>query len=527
MAPARADDRRDDRDNRRDDRDDDEENEDVGPGLDKKVAHLVNRVDAERIQDTVERLAGFGTRNSCSDTAGPDRGVTPARDFVFKRFSQIKGLQVKLDPFFHGNCPTAPTFNVLAWLPGTTHPERLVIIGGHYDSRTINVLDTTSDAPGADDSAAQTANVLEIAKALSHERHPDTLVFIAFSGEEQGLFGSGSIAAKIVNPANTDLPDLFKTAKTVAMLNNDIPGGDNFVNGPAELQQFRLYAAGTPREIGSLAPDGTPDNTSPSRGLMRYVASWGVPYVPSMQMLAKLRNDRPGRSSDQRSFTNNAVPAVRFIETKECSPSPFDNSGCTINPANGLCTAANPSPYASLPADDPRRSCLLFDFLPTDVNKVGPIAHQHSPFDQPQFVTAEYAARIAKIMAATASTLARAPLSPTFPKDAAGNFVLPSGNATAGVALTWTPPTGDAVHHYVIAARTTTENFYRQRVSTRATARAVTPADLGLPAGQSFFVSVAAVDAKGHESLFAYPEFRCDATACVIPPGALAVTAAK
>jgi hypothetical protein len=130
-------------------------------------------------------------------------------------------------------------------------------------------------------------------------------------------------------------------------------------------------------------------------------------------------------------------------------------------------------------------------------------------------------------MTATASTLARAPLSPTWPKDGAGNFVSPGGNATAGAALTWTAPTGDRVHHYVIAARSTTESFYRQRVSTTATARVVTPVELGMTAGQSFFVSVAAVDAKGHESLFAYPEFRCDATACAIPPGALAVTASR
>jgi len=512
VAPARA-----------DDHDDDEENEELAPGLDHKVAHLVRRVDADRIQESVERLAGFGTRNSCSDGTGTNRGVNPARDYIFSQFSQIKGLQVKLDPFVHGSCPTKPTFNVLAWLPGKTHPERLVIIGGHYDSRTINVLDTVSDAPGADDSGAQTANVLEMARALSKERHPDTLVFIAFSGEEQGLFGSGSIARKIVNPAGTDLPDLFKTAKPVAMLNNDIPGGDNFTNGPAELQQFRLFAAGTPRETGSRAPDGTPDNTSPSRGLMRYVATWGAPYLPSMQALFKLRNDRPGRSSDQRSFTDNSVPAVRFMETRECSPSPFDNSGCTIG-TDGQCTAATvgKSPWEPLRfTDDPKRTCLCFDFGPSCTIKppVETIAHQHSPFDQTQFVTAEYAARIAKIMVATASSLARAPLSPT-------NFAA-TGNATAGAALTWTAPAGDDVHHYVIAARATTENFYGQRVSVKAkaTARVVTPAELGLTAGQSFFVSVAAVDAKGHESLFAYPEFRCDATACAIPPGALDVTA--
>ena len=144
------------------------------------------------------------------------------------------------------------------------------------------------------------------------------------------------------------------------MLNNDIVGGDNFVNGPAELGKFRLYAAGTPREIFSRAPDGSTDNTSPSRGLMRFIATWGTPYVPGFEMITKLRNDRPGRSSDQRSFTENAIAAVRFMETVECSPSPIDNAGCTIG-ADGRCTATNPSPLSLLPATDPRRGCRFAD----------------------------------------------------------------------------------------------------------------------------------------------------------------------
>jgi len=43
----------------------------------------------------------------------------------------------------------------------------------------------------------------------------------------------------------------------------------------------------------------------------------------------------------------------------------------------------------------------------------------------------------------------------------------------------------------------------------------------------TFFISVAAVGSGGHESLFAYPEFRCDGPACAVPAGALNVTAAK
>jgi hypothetical protein len=518
-------------------RDDEGDDDDEARGPDREIAKIVNRVEAERIQETVERLEAFGTRQSCSDTQAPGRGITPARDWIFKRFSHIKGLQVALDPYVHANCPPllndltkTTTFNVLAWLPGTTHPERLVVIGGHYDSRTISVLDTTSDAPGANDSGSQSSVVLELAKVLSHERHANTIVFVTFSGEEQGLFGSGTIAAKMASASKAGLPAFFQGAQVVAMLNNDITGGDNFVNGPAELAKFRLYAAGTPRETSSRAPDGTTDNTSPARGLMRFIATWGTPYVPGFDMITKLRNDRPGRSSDQRSFTDNAIPAVRFMETVECSPSPIDNAGCTLA-ANGLCTVTNPSPLSLLPAADPRRTCLL-GFAPGDPT-TGLIAHQHSQLDRAEFVTAEYTARITKVMAATAASLARAPLAPAFPKDAAGALVVPTVNAAGAVTLSW--QSTDRVDHFVIAARAVTplnavaENFYgpRVRVGGKATSATVTPAQLGLTAGKTFFISVAAVDAKGHESLFAYPEFRCTGTSCAVPQNALNVTASR
>ena len=63
------------------------------------------------------------------------------------------------------------------------------------------------------------------------------------------------------------------------------------------------------------------------------------------------------------------------------------------------------------------------------------------------------------------------------------------------------------------------------RVSIPSTAGAavVSPAVLGITGGEPFFVSVAAVDAEGHESLFAYPEYRCS-TVCEIQAGSLDVT---
>jgi hypothetical protein len=57
------------------------------------------------------------------------------------------------------------------------------------------------------------------------------------------------------------------------------------------------------------------------------------------------------------------------------------------------------------------------------------------------------------------------------------------------------------------------------------TSRSVTAAELGVSGSAIFYISVAAVDAVGHESLFAYPEYRCDTTSCVVPSDALNVTA--
>ena len=79
--------------------------------------------------------------------------------------------------------------------------------------------------------------------------------------------------------------------------------------------------------------------------------------------------------------------------------------------------------------------------------------------------------------------------------------------------------------HYIVAARSVNENFYRQRVVvSEGDSRVISPQALGLNPGDSFFVSVATVDSVGHESLFAWPEVRCDSSGCGIPPYAAPAT---
>jgi Peptidase family M28/Fibronectin type III domain len=456
---------------------------------DPEISAILPTISSSNIFNTVTTLQNFRTRQSCSDQPEPGHGVTAARDFLFRQYSAIPGLQVRLDPFVHLDCPTAPTFNVIAWLAGK-HPNRLLIVGGHYDSRTTNVLDNTSNAPGGNDAGGQTGVVLELARVLAGHQFDATIVFISFSGEEQGLFGSASIAANLTR--------YFDDPDVIAMLNTDIPGGDNTANSPSDLLNFRLYSSGIPRERLSTDADGTTDNTSPARGVMRYVGTWGGAYVPTLTMAPKLREDRPGRASDHVSFLNNAIPAVRLMETFECSPSPVDNS----------CGGPLPCPPpAQIPA-----FCKDTSFITT---------HQHSPNDLARFITPSYAAQIAQVMAAVAASLARAPLSPR-------NFNA-SGNSMQGITISFEEPEGGHVDHFVVAARSVNENFYHQRVTISHDDddgnAAISAQTLGLNPGDSFFVSVAAVDKQGHESLFAYPEVRCDSSTCVIPSYAYNVTA--
>ncbi len=433
------------------------------PLLDSDILSMVAQVDPNRVAANIQTLANFGTRNTCSDNSGATPGIGAARDWINRQFAALPGLQVRLDPWT--GCGTSGSshtvHNVIAWIPGSGHPNRLIVIGGHYDSRTTSVTDVVSPAPGANDSGSQTSLVLEAARLMAGHTFDATVVFATWSGEEQGANGSKFFLQHYRN--------YFPNGAIELNFNADIVGGDNTVNDATTLQQFRLFSPGTPRETSSTTV-GSTDDTSPSRGVMRQIGYWGGAYVPTMTMLPQLRQDRVGRYSDHRSFLNKAIPGVRFIDVKE--------------------------------------------------NK----AHQHSPNDLFIYVTPAFTARVTQVVVASAASLARAPTPPR-------NMVA-TGVSSQTVKLTWsTPASGSAVDHYVISARSYTENFYRTRFFvpaglTSATVDAVR--DLGIPSGTPYYVSIAAVDPSGHESLYAYSEYRCDATnICSQPSDALDVTATK
>lgn len=109
-----------------------------------------------------------------------------------------------------------PTQNVVAVLRGGDPKLRdeAVVIGAHYDH--IGARNDTLVFNGADDNASGTAGLVAIAEAFASLGVPPrrSVVFVAFAGEEKGLYGSRFYVA---NP-------VFPLCNTVAMLNMDMIG---------------------------------------------------------------------------------------------------------------------------------------------------------------------------------------------------------------------------------------------------------------------------------------------------------------
>ena len=172
------------------------------PPPDPRVAPMLADISAERIEQTIRKLAAFGTRHTASDTTSDTRGIGAARRWIERQLKDCGAkaggrLQVTMDAFIEpaGNRLSAPTelVNVVATLPGAsagTPRERVLVVSGHYDSRNSDVMDAQGEAPGANDDASGTAAVMEMACAAAKQRFDATLVFMAVPGEEQGLLGA-------------------------------------------------------------------------------------------------------------------------------------------------------------------------------------------------------------------------------------------------------------------------------------------------------------------------------------------------
>ena len=268
---------------------------------------------------TITRLVGFGTRHTLSDTKSDTRGIGAARRWVKSRFEAISkdcgGCIEVVTPsqMFTGKRAPTPTevMDVVAIKRGSVDPDRVIVITGHLDSRVTDVMNTTSDAPGANDDASGVAALIEAARLLSKHDNRATLVFAALSGEEQGLYGGKVLADYAVAHG----------WKVEAELNNDIVGNSHGQNGVIGNTTVRVFSEGTKTNESQAQADyrryhgGEVD--SPSRNLARYIDRLADQYLPDFDVHMIYRTDRFGRGGDQVPFLQAGYPAVRVSEAHE------------------------------------------------------------------------------------------------------------------------------------------------------------------------------------------------------------------
>jgi hypothetical protein len=270
-----------------------------------KVATLLAAVEPARIEATVRTLVGFGTRHPLSRTDSETEGTGAARRWLRGQFDAIAAtaggrLEVKLHeavvPCARPGMPKQVAIvNISAFLRGSSNPERVYVVGGHYDSRNSRGEDGQAAAPGAVDDASGTAVALEACRVLATATFPASLVFVAFDGEEQGLIGSKAFAEQLVSTG----------VRVDGMLGCDIVGNTLGMDGQRYDRHVRCF---------SYAPNG---NDSLGRSLARATAYAGRTHLPSFGVDLIFRGDRYGRGGDHRSFFEQGCPAVRLSEPRE------------------------------------------------------------------------------------------------------------------------------------------------------------------------------------------------------------------
>jgi hypothetical protein len=309
-------------------------------GLDPRIEKLVASVSEERLQQLLEKLVSFGTRNTLSDATSPTRGIGAARQWIYDELKRTSPrLQVSFDTY---QIPAKGRItrdvelrNVMAVLPGKS--PRRIYVSGHYDSlnlgrggqlagnqgvrgqtrpgaqpqapgeagapparpsgdpQTRPNQDYDIDAPGANDDGSGTVLSMELARVFAESGidFDATLVFMCVAGEEQGLIGSGAHARAA---REQDIP-------IQAWFNNDIVGNSHGGNGSLDSATIRIYSEG-------------PEDSA-SRSLAEFVARVGAQYVPDHRVRLMARADRFSRGGDHSALNAQGFPAIGFRESQE------------------------------------------------------------------------------------------------------------------------------------------------------------------------------------------------------------------
>jgi len=166
---------------------------DVRAGWEAPIQEIIDAVTETNLWNMIGNLSGVNavvvggssytiqTRNTYQTTP-----IQKATQYCFEYFQSL-GLSASYQSYSEDGVSGR---NVFAVQTGSVHPNNIYIICAHLDD-----MPGGSIAPGADDNASGSAAVLLAASALRLRRFENTIRYVLFTGEEQGLYGSYAYAA--------------------------------------------------------------------------------------------------------------------------------------------------------------------------------------------------------------------------------------------------------------------------------------------------------------------------------------------
>ncbi len=417
-----------------------------------EVSKMVKEISAKNIEATIRKLVSFGTRNTLSEQDNPTRGIGAARDWIFAEFQKINSecgncLIVEKQSFLQPKAnrvpePTTLT-NVIATLKGTTNPERVYVVSGHYDSMCTSPTDAKCDAPGANDDASGTATVIELARVMSKRKFDATIVFMTVPGEEQGLLGATYFAQQAVE----------KKMDIEAMFTNDIIGGVTSQKNSPNRNRVRIFSEGVPsneteQQAGTRRSVGG-ENDSSSRQLARFVKEQADRYLKNFKVWMIYRRDRYLRGGDHIPFLERGFTAARITEADE----DYTHQHQNVRTENGVFYG-----------------------------------------DTPEYVDFEYTANVARVNLIALASLADAPAKPK-------NVGLVTTRLTNDTELKWDANTDTDLAGYEIVWRDTTAPEWTDAINVGNVTNFVMKAR----SKDNYFFGVRAVDKAGNKSPVVYP----------------------
>ncbi len=418
------------------------------------IEKIVAEISPDSIKRNIEKLVGFHTRHTLSDTLSDTRGIGAARRWIkaeMERYSKANGgrMEVSYDesvtpPSQRVNRPTK-IVNVVGYLPGaqTQSKDRIYVVSGHYDSRASDPMDSASFAPGANDDGSGTALVLELSRVMNKYQFDASIVFLAVAGEEQGLLGS-THWAQMAKEKNWTI---------AGVLNNDIVGNIRGGNGAVDSTHVRVFSEGVPlketEQEARLRLNTGGENDSPSRQVARYAKEIAERYVTNFSVEMIYRRDRYLRGGDHIPFNERGYAAVRFTEMVE----DFNHQHQNVREESGT--------------------------------RYG---------DLPEFVSVRYCSQVAKVNAAVLASLALAPATPS-------NATIVTSRLEYSTTLRWNANTELDVAGYRILVRKTTSPQWERTIDVGN----MTQYTVEDASKDNYLLGVRAYDHDGNESLVAFP----------------------